>query len=40
MPIGPTTDFGKKRVFVDREPCIQAFREKFQSICDKNGDFF
>ena len=30
MPIGPTTYFGKKRVFVDRELCIQAFRENIQ----------
>ncbi len=31
MSIGPTTDFGKTRVFVDREPCIQAFRENIQN---------
>ncbi|MDD3245455.1 MAG: tetratricopeptide repeat protein [Methanosarcina sp.] len=31
MPIGPTTHFGKERVFVDREPCIQAFRETIQN---------
>ena len=31
MPIGPTTSFGKERVFVDREPCIQAFRENIQN---------
>ncbi|MDY9926604.1 tetratricopeptide repeat protein [Methanosarcina sp.] len=30
MPIGPTTYFGKEKVFVDREPCIQAFRENIQ----------
>lgn len=30
MPIGPTTYFGKERVFVDREACIQAFRENIQ----------
>ncbi|MHC1756019.1 MAG: tetratricopeptide repeat protein [Methanosarcina sp.] len=31
MPIGPTTYFGKERVFVDREPCIQALRENIQN---------
>ncbi|HII78984.1 MAG TPA: hypothetical protein HA261_00880, partial [Methanosarcina sp.] len=31
MPIGPTTYFGKERVFVDREACIQAFRENIQN---------
>jgi tetratricopeptide (TPR) repeat protein/predicted amidohydrolase len=31
MPIGPTTYFGKGRVFVDREVCIQAFRENIQN---------
>lgn len=31
MPIGPTTYFGKERVFVDREVCIQAFRENIQN---------
>ena len=31
MPIDPTTYFGKERVFVDREPCIQAFRENIQN---------
>ena len=31
MPIGPTTYFGKERVFVDREPCIKAFRENIQN---------
>ena len=30
MPIGPTTYFGKERVFVDRKACIQAFRENIQ----------
>ena len=30
MPIGPTTYFRKERVFVDREACIQAFRENVQ----------
>ena len=30
MPIGPTMYFGKERVFVDREACIQAFRENIQ----------
>jgi len=30
MPIGPTTYFGIERVFVDREACIQAFRENIQ----------
>jgi chromosomal replication initiation ATPase DnaA len=27
MPIGPTRYFGEERIFVDRETCIQAFRE-------------
>ncbi|MCO5380743.1 MAG: tetratricopeptide repeat protein [Methanosarcina barkeri] len=31
MSIGPITYFGKDRVFVDREPCIQAFRENIQN---------
>lgn len=31
MPIGPTTYFGEERVFVDRESCIQAFRENIQN---------
>jgi tetratricopeptide (TPR) repeat protein len=31
MPIGPTTYFGKERVFVDRETCIQAFRENIRN---------
>jgi len=31
MPIGPTTYFGKERVFVDREACIQTFRENIQN---------
>jgi tetratricopeptide (TPR) repeat protein len=31
MPIGPTTYYGKERVFVDRELCIQAFRENIQN---------
>ena len=31
MPIGPTTYFEKERVFVDREPCIQVFRENIQN---------
>lgn len=31
MPIGPTTYFRKGRVFVDRETCIQAFRENIQN---------
>ena len=31
MPIGPTIYFGKERVFVDREACIQAFRENIQN---------
>ena len=31
MPIGHTTYFGKERVFVDREACIQAFRENIQN---------
>jgi len=31
MPIGPTTYFGKERVFVDREACIQAFRKNIQN---------
>lgn len=30
MSIGPTTYFGKERIFVDREACIQAFRENIQ----------
>lgn len=35
MSIGPTTYFGKERVFVDREACIQAFRENIQNSRDK-----
>ncbi|AKB58702.1 tetratricopeptide repeat protein [Methanosarcina barkeri] len=35
MPIGPTTYFGKGRVFVDREVCIQAFRENIQNLGTK-----
>lgn len=31
MPVGPTIYFGKERVFVDREACIQAFRENIQN---------
>jgi len=31
MPIDPTINFGKERVFVDRELCIQAFRENIQN---------
>lgn len=31
MSIGPTTYFGEERVFVDREACIQAFRENIQN---------
>ncbi len=31
MPIGLTTYFGNERVFVDRESCIQAFRENIQN---------
>ncbi len=31
MPICPTIYFGKERVFVDRETCIQAFRENIQN---------
>jgi len=31
MSIGPTTFFGKERVFVDREDCIQAFRENIRN---------
>ncbi len=31
MPIGPTTYLGEERVFVDREACIQAFRENIQN---------
>ena len=30
MPIGPATYFRNERVFVDREPCVQAFRENIQ----------
>src|SRR5665647_2163736 len=36
MPIGPTTYFGKERVFVDREACIQAFRENIQNAGTKD----
>lgn len=32
MAIGPTTYFGKERVFVDREACIQTFWENIQSL--------
>ena len=32
MAIGPTTYFGKERVFVDREACIQTFRENIKSL--------
>lgn len=35
MPIGPTECFGKERVFVDREACIQAFRENILNSGDK-----
>lgn len=35
MPIGPTTYFGKERVFVDREACIQAFRENIQNSINR-----
>jgi len=31
MPIGPTIYFEKERVFVDRELCIQAFRENIHN---------
>lgn len=31
IPIDPTINFGKERVFVDRELCIQAFRENIQN---------
>jgi hypothetical protein len=31
MPIGPTIYFGKERAFIDRELCIQAFREDIQN---------
>ncbi len=31
MLIGPTIYFGKERVFVDRELCIQVFRENIQN---------
>ena len=31
MSVGPTTHFGKGRVFVDREACIQAFRVNIQN---------
>ena len=31
MSIGPTTYSGEERVFVDREACIQAFRENIQN---------
>ena len=31
MPIGPTTYFRKERIFVDRELCLQAFRENIQN---------
>jgi tetratricopeptide (TPR) repeat protein len=36
MPIGPTIYFPKERVFVDREACIQAFRENTQKLGTKN----
>ncbi|MDY9926811.1 tetratricopeptide repeat protein [Methanosarcina sp.] len=32
MPIGSTTYFGKERIFVDRDACIQAFRENIQKL--------
>jgi len=35
MPIGPTTYFGEERVFVDREACVQAFRENIQNLDTK-----
>ncbi len=31
MSIGPTTYFGEERIFVDREACIQAFRNNIQN---------
>lgn len=36
MPIGPTIYFGKERSFVDRETCIQAFRENIQKSGTKD----